>query len=63
MHLLDYEGLKAKGINFSRPHLWRLVRSGALPAPVKIGMRNVWVEGEIDAYIEAKIANRDRELV
>lgn len=59
MQLLDYEGLKAKGINFSRPHLWRLVRSGALPAPLKIGMRNVWVEREIDDYIERKIAERD----
>jgi len=60
MRLLDYDGLKAKGIPFCRPHLWRLVKAGQFPKPVKIGAaRNAWPEAEIDQYIAEKIAERD----
>lgn len=61
--LLDDSGLKAKGISYSAPHRWRLIKAGRFPRPVKIGNggRNVWVESEIDAYIEGKIAERDQE--
>jgi len=57
--LIDYDGLKAKGIKSSKTKIWRQVKSGQFPRPVKIGDRNAWVESEIDAYIEALIANRD----
>jgi prophage regulatory protein len=46
--LLDFEGLAKKGINFSDTHIWRLIRAGDFPKPVKIGNRNHWVETEID---------------
>lgn len=62
MRVLDYDGLKAKGVPYSKPHLWRLVKAGQFPAPIKWGAaRNGWVESEIDSYIESKIAERDRE--
>lgn len=61
MRLLDYDGLKAKGFGYSRTHIWRLVKKGHFPRPVKLGdgARNAWVEEEIDAFIAAKVAERD----
>jgi prophage regulatory protein len=59
MKLLDFDALADKGIKFSDMHIWRLVRAGDFPKPVKIGNRNHWVETEIDQYIEAKLAERD----
>lgn len=52
-----------KGITYSRAHLDRLIKAGKFPVPVKIGAgRNVFVEDEIDAYIEARINERDAGL-
>ena len=59
MKLLDVDGLAEKGIKFSDTHIWRLVRDGDFPKPVKIGNRNHWVETEIDQYIADKLARRD----
>ena len=59
MKLLDYDALADKGIKFSDTHIWRLIRGGDFPKPVKIGNRNHWVETEIDQYIETKLAERD----
>jgi prophage regulatory protein len=58
--LLDDDGLKAKGINFSRQHRHRLIKAGKFPRPVKLGANtNAWIEAEIDAYIETRISARD----
>jgi prophage regulatory protein len=59
VQLLDYDGLKAKGIPYSRPHLWRLMKKD-FPRPVKLGGggRNLWVEDEVDAYLARKLAER-----
>ena len=63
MRVLDYDGLKAKGVPYSRPHLWRLVKCNQFPAPIKWGAaRNGWIEEEIDLYIERKIAERDSKV-
>ena len=59
MKLLDLEGLAARGIKFSDTHIWRLIRAGDFPRPVKIGNRNHWSEEEIDAYIADKLGQRD----
>ncbi|MGP2492594.1 helix-turn-helix transcriptional regulator [Mesorhizobium sp. PUT5] len=61
MQLLDYAALKARGIRYSRPHLWRLMKAKEFPRPVKLGGggRNLWVESEIDAYLQRKIAERN----
>jgi prophage regulatory protein len=60
MKLLDYDALADKGIKFSDTHIWRLIRAGDFPKPVKIGNRNHWVETEIDDYIAAKLRMRDK---
>jgi predicted DNA-binding transcriptional regulator AlpA len=63
MLLLDYDDLRAKGIKLNRVTIWRLVRADRFPKPIKVGgLRNCWVEKEIDAYIESRIASRDDAL-
>jgi prophage regulatory protein len=58
--LIPYESLKAKCIGYSKPHLWRLEKANKFPKRVAIGAgRYGYVESEIDAYIEQKIAERD----
>jgi prophage regulatory protein len=53
--------LRAKAVQerlgCGRVHLWRVVKAGQFPAPVKLSPRmTVWPENEVDAWIEAKIA-------
>ena len=63
MKILDHDGLKARGIPHSKVQLWRLVRAGKFPAPIKIGQnRNGWVDTEIDRYIEERVAERDSKM-
>jgi prophage regulatory protein len=58
--LIPYCDLRAKGVPYSKPHLWRLERAGKFPKRVPIGAsRYGYVESEIDAYVEALIAARD----
>ena len=58
--LIPYPALKAKGITYSKPHLWRLERAGKFPKRVPLGPgRYAYVESEIDAYVDALIAARD----
>lgn len=43
----------------SRTTIWRAVRAGTFPVPVPIGQRAMaWVEAEVDAWIEARLAER-----
>lgn len=61
--LLDDNGLRGKGIEYSSVQRWRLIRAGKFPPPIKLGTgpnsRNAWVEAEIDAWIEQRMAARD----
>ena len=60
MRLLDDQALRERGIKHSRQHRQRLIKAGKFPAPIKIGLNtNAWIEHEIDAYIESRIAVRD----
>ena len=59
MKLLSREDLRARGIRWSRQHLARKVKAREFPQPVKIGAgTNTWLEFEIDAWIEARAAER-----
>src|SRR4029077_13222934 len=45
---------------YSSMHIWRLERTGRFPRRVKLGVNSVaWVEAEITAWCEARIAERD----
>jgi prophage regulatory protein len=58
--LIPYEALAGKCIPYSKPHLWRLEKAGKFPKRVPIGAgRYGYVESEIDAHLEQKIAQRD----
>ena len=48
--------------SLSRTSLWRLVRDGQFPAPIAFGrgVRKAFVEAEVTAYIEARIAEREK---
>ena len=60
MRMLDLSDLRLKGIKFSRQHLHRLIKAKKFPAPVKLGEnKNAWPEQEIDAWMDARIAERD----
>lgn len=61
--LIDYEGLRAKGITLSRVQLWRNERDGKFPKRVRMSAaRHAWVESEIDDFIAARIAARDAKV-
>lgn len=54
MRLLDINELRAiKGIALSRRGIWNKVKVGTFPQPRKLGLRAVWIEAEIDAWIAA----------
>lgn len=63
MRLISFEELgPRKGVTYSRPHIWRREREGTFPRRVKLGGNRVaWIEDEIDAWVEARIAERDAE--
>ena len=61
MTLLDYADLQKRGVKYSKCQLWRLWNAGKFPKPVKLSaVRNAWRADEIDAWIEQRIAERDR---
>jgi prophage regulatory protein len=61
--LITHEGLKSKGISLSKVQLWRLENDNKFPKHVRTSPgRHAWVESEIDAFIEEKIAERDAAM-
>jgi prophage regulatory protein len=58
--LIPYCDLKAKGVPYSKPHLWRLEKAGKFPKRVPIGpSRYGYVESEIDDHVASLIEARD----
>jgi prophage regulatory protein len=61
--LIGFEGLKGRGVGYSKSRLWQLEAEGKFPRRVHLSaVRVVWVEAEIDAWIKERIAARDRKL-
>lgn len=61
MRLLSMSQLGSeKGIPYSRPHIYRLIKAGSIPRPVHLGPNRIaFVESEIDAWLAERIAERD----
>jgi prophage regulatory protein len=60
VRFLTYEGLKNVGITHTRIHLGRLEREGKFPRRVMMGANRIaWLESEIFAWMESRIAARD----
>jgi prophage regulatory protein len=59
--LIPFEGLKAKGVTLGRCQVWRLEKAGKFPKHINISTnRTAWIESEVDEWIAARIAARDR---
>jgi predicted DNA-binding transcriptional regulator AlpA len=62
--LLQFRDLKPKGIDYSKIHVWRLIKLGRFPRPMKLtdspGARNYWDEREIDDFLASRKAARDQ---
>ena len=61
--IIPPEDLPDKGIKYSRTQLWRKEREGTFPKRVQLGGNRVgYVESEIDAWIDALVAERDAKV-
>jgi predicted DNA-binding transcriptional regulator AlpA len=59
LRLIPLEELRTqKGILLSYVSIWKLIKHDAFPFPVKMGRSIAFPENEIDAWIEARIAER-----
>jgi prophage regulatory protein len=63
MKVLTYDDLRLqKGISYSKVQLWRLERQNKFPKRVPLGPgRHGWLDSEIDEWIMARAAERDRK--
>ncbi len=44
----------------SRSHMYALIQKGEFPKPIKLSERSsAWLESEVQAWIDARIAARD----
>jgi prophage regulatory protein len=58
---LTREDLVRRGITYTNTHLLRLERRDRFPKRVQLGPNRVaWVEREIEAWLQQRIADRDR---
>jgi prophage regulatory protein len=68
MVVLDFEGVRARGVPYTRQHLSRLERDGRFPKRVILSAdsngahrRVGWIAEEVDAWLADRIARRDAE--
>ncbi|PAQ01571.1 AlpA family phage regulatory protein [Mesorhizobium mediterraneum] len=60
MSLIPLTRLPDKGINYSRNYIDRLIKDGKFPKPVFLSpRRRAFVESEIDAWVKARVDQRD----
>ena len=46
-------------VPYSASHIWRLERTGQFPQRVRLGQNRVaWLESEVNAWVDSKIAAR-----
>lgn len=50
-------------VKFSKTTLYDLIKNDGFPKPIKVGAKSVWVEAEIDQWIESKISSRDSAIL
>lgn len=58
--ILPVRAVAAKTL-LSRTVIYRMMGKGTFPKPIKFGRMSVWLESEVDDWIEARIAERDRQ--
>jgi len=58
--LLRIEDLRHLGVPFSKTSIYRKIKSGEFPAPIKLGPNtSAWLKSEVQAWKKAKIAQRE----
>jgi prophage regulatory protein len=62
LRVISFDRLAAeKGIGYSRDHLRRLVKAGKFPRPIPLSeSRIAWDEAELDAWLKARAATREK---
>jgi len=59
LRILKRPAVEAKA-GLSKTHLYLQINEGSFPKPVRLGRKSVgWAEHEVDAWIEARIRERD----
>jgi len=54
IRILNYAGVKGRGVPYTRQHLGRLEAAGRFPERVQLGEGRVgWIESEVDDWIRA----------
>ncbi|RAO75787.1 helix-turn-helix transcriptional regulator [Dyella jiangningensis] len=48
--------------SLSRAAIYKRIAHGAFPAQVKLGATSVWLESEIEGWIQRKVDERDQSL-
>lgn len=43
----------------ARTTIYELIKAGRFPRPTKVGRASLWVEGEVEAWILERVAERD----
>jgi prophage regulatory protein len=56
--LLTFAHVSAR-VALKRTSIYAGIAAGTFPAPVKVGSRSLWVESEIDTWIEQRIAEHN----
>lgn len=46
-------------VGLGRSAIYERIAAGTFPRPVKLGASSVWVESEVEAWIAARIRERD----
>jgi predicted DNA-binding transcriptional regulator AlpA len=63
MRALITKAAVAARLGYHPGHVMRLVREGKFPKPIKLGLGEAgavrFVEGEVDSWLDAKIAERE----
>jgi prophage regulatory protein len=60
--LLSADDLRDLGIRCSRSQMFKMVAEGRFPRPIKISeQRSAWLMSEIEAWLAARVAERDGE--
>ena len=59
IRLIGFRPLRAKCGDPDPSTIWRWVKAGELPAPIKLGGRALWDEDEVDERLAAKLAARE----
>jgi excisionase family DNA binding protein len=56
--LLTVREVAAK-LSMSQRWVYKQIRSGGFPAPIRLGFSSRWVEAEVDAWVRTQCRTRD----